>query len=196
MDSYSVLFDHLEKKVALTPEDKENLLTHSVHRRYLKGQFLVQQGDVCVYENFVVKGCLKTFHVDRDGNEHVTMFATEGWWTADLGSLVSGEPADFNVQCLEPVEVIRFSAEQLEILYGKIPVLNKYFRIMLQNAYVTSQRRIAGNLSLSAQERYQRFLNDYPGLSQRVPQYLIASYLGITKEFLSTLRNRMMQEDH
>lgn len=188
------LIKYINKYVKLTAEEEELLLSRIVSRKYLKGQYVVQQGDVCKYESFVIKGCLKTFYVDNDGNEHIVMFAVENWWTADLGSFITQTPADYNVQCLENVELLQFPYEQLQELYVLIPKLERFFRIIIQKAYVASEKRIIGSFSLPAKERYLRFRGQYPQIEQRVPQYMIASYLGITKEFLSKIRSQLIFE--
>ncbi|MFC4721820.1 Crp/Fnr family transcriptional regulator [Geojedonia litorea] len=186
--------DYILRYVDLTPEEINLLLDNISHRSYLKGQYIVQQGDICRFESFVVNGCVKTFYVDDDGQEHVVLFAIENWWAADLGSFLSQEPADYNVQCIENTEVIQFSFEQLEMLYQNIPKLERFFRIIIQNAFVASQRRVIKNFSLPAKERYIEFKSRYPQIEQRVPQYLIASYLGVTKEFLSKIKSQLLQD--
>ena len=154
----------------------------------------MQQGDVCRYESFIVSGCAKTFFADGEGNEHVVMFAVENWWTADLGSFISREPADYNIQCLEKTRVAQFSYETLEKLYADVPKLERFFRIIIQKAFVASQKRIVRDLSLSAKDRYLLFRKQYPDIEQRVPQYLVASYSGITKQFLSKIRAALIIE--
>ncbi len=188
------LLDYMAQYVRLTEEEENLLLSKVQYRKYLKGQYVVQQGDVCRYENFVLSGCLKTFYVDRQGQEHIVMFAIENWWTADLGSFLTRTPADYNVQCLENTEVIQCSYENLEQLYLEIPKLERFFRIIVQKAFVASQKRIIHNFSLSAKERYLNFREKYPQIEQRVPQYMIASYLGMTKEFLSKIRHQLLME--
>jgi CRP-like cAMP-binding protein len=186
--------EYINRYVDLTPNEIDILLEHIIHRTYLKGQYIVQQGDVCRYESFVIKGCVKTFYVDSDGQEHVVLFAIENWWTADLGSFLAQKPADYNVQCIENTEVIQFSFEKLELLYQNIPKLERFFRIIIQNAFVASQRRVIKNFSLPAKERYIEFKTRYPQIEQRVPQYLIASYLGVSKEFLSKIKSQILQD--
>ncbi|CAM1341903.1 Crp/Fnr family transcriptional regulator [Tenacibaculum amylolyticum] len=194
MNNYKPLIDYINKYITLTSEEINLLEEHTTYRKYLKGQYIVQQGDVCRYESFIVKGCLKTFYMDKDGLEHVVLFGIENWWAADLGSFLTQTPADYNVQCLEHTEVIQFSFDSLELLYQKIPKLERFFRLIIQRAFVTSEKRIIRNFSLSAKERYIEFKNLYPQIEQRVPQYLIASYLGITKEFLSKVRSEIIKE--
>ncbi len=188
------LFEYIQRYIDLTGREKEILSGQVNHRKYLKGQYIVQQGDICKHESFVIKGCLKTFYIDNDGQEHIVMFAIENWWTADLGSFLTQTPADYNVQCLENTEVIQFPYEKLENLYEQIPKLERFFRIIIQKAYVASEKRIIRNFSLPAKERYLKFREQYPEIERRVPQYMIASYLGITKEFLSKIRSQLITD--
>lgn len=188
------LIEYINRYVNLTQNEINLLLENTTSRKYLKGQYIVQQGDICRFESFVIKGCLKTFYVDNEGQEHVVLFAIENWWTADLGSFLTQKPADYNVQCIENTEVIQFSFEKMEMFYQKIPKLERFFRIIIQKAFVASEKRIVRNFSLPAKERYLEFKNTYPQIEQRVPQYLIASYLGITKEFLSKIRSQIIAE--
>ena len=186
------LISYINKHVTLTPDEAELLLKSATHRRYLKGQYVVQQGDVCRYENFVVKGCLKAFYVDQAGNEHIVMFAIENWWVSDLGSFLTQTPSDYHVQCLEDTELIQFTFVQIEAFYLEIPKLERLFRIIVQKAYVASQKRLVNNFSLPAKQRYLQFREQYPEIEQRVPQYMVASYLGITKEFLSKIKKQLV----
>lgn len=189
---FKSLINYLDQFIDLSSHEISILKERAKIRTYLKGQYIVQQGDICKYENFVVSGCTKTFFMDTEGNEHIVMFAIENWWTADLGSFISQEPADYNVQCLEKTTVVQFTFESLEILYAEIPQLERFMRIIIQKAFVASQKRIIRNHSLTAKERYLLFRKQYPEIEQRVPQYLIASYLGITKQFLSKIRAELV----
>jgi len=186
------LFDYIAKFTPLTAEEQSLLAAKVRIRKFLKGQFVVQNGDICNYENFVLSGSLKTFYIDSEGQEHIVMFAVENWWTADLGSFISQSPADFNVQCLENSMLAQIRFEDLQQLYLDIPKLERFFRIIIEKAFVSSQKRVIHNFSLPAKERYLKFREQYPEIEQRVPQYMIASYLGITKEFLSKIRNQLI----
>ena len=188
------LVDNVKKIVPLSEQDIDLLQNHIKHRRYLKGQFILQQGDICRYQNFITSGCLKVFYTDNEGQEHIVMFGIEEWWAADLGSFINNTDADYNIQCLEQSEVLQFSKEDLEALYIKIPQLERFFRIIIQRAYIASQKRIINNFSMTAKERYLQFRSQYPHIEQRVPQYMIASFLGITKEFLSKIRSQLILE--
>lgn len=188
------LLDYIAQHVELSPEEQSVFASKVKIRNYLKGQFVVQNGDVCKYENFVISGCLKTFYIDTSGQEHIVMFAIENWWTADMSSFLTQTPADYNVQCLENSVLAQIYYEDLEQLYRQIPKLERFFRIIIQKAYISSQKRLINNLSLPAKERYLQFREKYPQIEQRVPQYMIASYLGITKEFLSKIRSQLIAE--
>ena len=188
------LFDYIAQFVQLTSEERSILASKVKIRKYLKGQFVVQNGDICKYESFVLSGCLKSFYIDNDGQEHIVMFAVENWWTADMSSFITQTPSDYNIQCLENSVLAQLYFEDLEQLYIQIPKLERFFRIIIQKAYISSQKRLINNFSLPAKERYLQFREKYPQIEQRVPQYMIASYLGITKEFLSKIRGQLIAE--
>jgi CRP-like cAMP-binding protein len=185
------LLEYIKQYVDLTEDEESTLLSRLKLKKFIKGQFVVQNGEVCKYENFVLSGCLRSFYIDNEGQEHVVMFAVENWWTADLGSFITQKPADLNVQCLENSELIQIHYNDLQKLFLKIPKLERFFRIIIQKAFVAAQKRIVNNFSMEAADRYIQFREQYPGIEQRVPQYMIASYLGITKEFLSKIRNKL-----
>ncbi|AUS06432.1 Crp/Fnr family transcriptional regulator [Pseudotamlana carrageenivorans] len=188
------LLNYIGQHVTLTKEEEAILESKVSYRKYLKGQFVVQQGDVCKYECFVVSGCTKTYYVDDEGQEHIVMFSVEDWWTSDIGSFITQTPADFNIQCLENTELIMFSYDEIETLYAEIPKLERFFRRIIEKALVASQKRIIRSFSLSAKDRFLYFRNQYPKIEQRIPQYMIASYLGITKEFLSKIKSQLILE--
>jgi CRP-like cAMP-binding protein len=187
------LLIYINKFINLTVEEETILLSKIVNRNYLKDQYIAQQGDICKSVNFIISGCTKTFYMDLDGQEHIVMFSIEDWWTSDLGSFITQTPADFNVQCLENTQLIQFTYDNLEELYKEIPKLERLFRKIVERAFTASQKRIIRNFSLTAKERYQIFKKDKPKIDQRVPQYMIASYLGVTKEFLSKIKSQIIQ---
>ncbi|WCO00488.1 Crp/Fnr family transcriptional regulator [Psychroserpens ponticola] len=175
--------------VALSEEDKEIILSKVSIRKYLKGQYVVQQGDVCRNSGFIISGCSRTFYVDDNGEEHIVMFSIENWWASEIGSFVSQKPSDYNVQCIEDTELIQLSFEDQEDLFKAVPKLERFFRLILEQAFVASQKRIVSTFSLSAKDQYIQFTKLYPEIEKRIPQYMVASYLGITKEFLSKIKN-------
>ncbi|MGB5417836.1 Crp/Fnr family transcriptional regulator [Algibacter sp.] len=187
------LLEYINKFISLTVEEENILLSKIVHRKYLKDQYIAQQGDICKSANFIISGCTKTFYMDKEGQEHIVMFSIEDWWASDLGSFITQTPADFNVQCLENTQLIQFTHDNLEELYKQVPKLERLFRKIVERAFIASQNRIIRNFSLSAKERYLIFKDTNPKIEQRVPQYMIASYLGVTKEFLSKIKSQIIQ---
>jgi len=186
------LLDNLSKYINLSVEEENNLRSKVKYRKYLKNQYLVQAGDVCRFTSYVISGCTKTFFIDDEGQEHIVMFSAEDWWSSDIASFITQTPADFNIQSIENTEVIQFSYENMEQLYMEIPKLERYFRKIIERAFVASQKRIIRNFSMTAKDRYLIFKESYPNLEQRIPQYMIASYLGITKEFLSKIKSQLL----
>jgi len=194
MESAKQLLNYINKHVSLTDEEASLLLSKINFRKYLKGQYIVQQGDVCKNSNFVISGCTKMFYMNNEGQEHIVMFSIKDWWSSDLGSYISQTPSDYNIQCLENTEVFQFPYHSQEKLFQEIPKLERFFRIIIEKALVASQKRIVRNFSLTAKERYLIFRELYPTMEQRIPQYMIASYLGITKEFLSKIKGQLILE--
>ena len=188
------LLDYISKYVTLTNTEEQFLTSRLLSRKYIKGQYILQQGDISQTECFIISGCTKMFYLDDKGQEHIIMFSVEDWWTSDLGSFISQTPSDFNVQCLENTEIIQFSYDNIEELFSEIPKLERFFRKIIEKAFVASQKRIIRNFSLTAKERYLIFKENYPKIEQRIPQYMIASYLGITKEFLSKIKSQLIQK--
>ncbi|CAN5233690.1 Crp/Fnr family transcriptional regulator [soil metagenome] len=154
-------------------------------------EFLLRPNEVCKYESFIIKGCLRTYTIDNDGLEHIVMFAVEDWWTGDLYSFLTETPGNFIIDALEDTEMVQISKSDLEKLYKSVPKFERFFRIILQNAFVAQQQRINQNLSFTAEERYLYFIKKYPRLEQRLPQKQVAAYLGITPEFLSMIRRKL-----
>ena len=188
------LINYINKFVNLTEKEQHFVSSKVVYRKYLKGQYVVQEGDICKHQCYIVSGCTKTFYVDDNGQEHIVMFAVEDWWTSDMGSYITQTPADYNVQCIENTEMIQISYDVREELFKEVPKLERFFRMIIEKGLVASQKRIVRNFSLSAKERYLIFKESYPKIEQRIPQYMLASYLGITKEFLSKIKSKLILE--
>jgi len=187
----SALLSYIKNTITLSSQEELIVLSKVMNRKYLKGQYLLQQGDTCNFLNFVASGTTKTFHIDKEGNEHIFRFAIENWWAMDLPSFINQEIANTNIQCIVNTEVIQISKQNLEKLYLEIPQLEHFFRLLFQRVSITLEKRIISNLSLSAKERYLLFKEEYKEFEQRIPQYMIASYLGISKQYLSEIRNHL-----
>ena len=187
--------DYLKNFVDLTPNEESFLLSKIYYRKYLKNQYITQQGDIAKTVSFVLSGCVKTFLLNTSGQEHIVVLAIEDWWTSDIGSFLYQKPAEFNVKCIEDSEVLQIKFEDLEELYSTVPAFETFWRKIMEKAYVNSQKRILTNLTLTAKERYLLFKNNYPNIEKRIPQYLVASFLGITREFLSKIKSQLTKEE-
>ncbi|WP_420573991.1 Crp/Fnr family transcriptional regulator [Kordia sp.] len=185
----SNFIDYIKNSIPLSDEEELLVLSKISSRKYLKGQYILQQGDLCKTLNFVVSGVTKTFHIDDEGNEHIFRFAIENWWATDLPSFINQDIANTNIQCLENTEVIQISLQNFERLNVEIPQFEHFFRILFQRVSIALEKRIINNLSFPAKERYLLFRQEYKAFEQRIPQYMIASYLGISKQYLSEIRN-------
>ena len=155
-----------------------------------KKTVLLRAGDICKFEAFIVKGCIKTYFIDKKGLEVVLTFSTENWWVSDISSFEYQEPTKMFIETIEDTELLFLTPETKYELLAKYPALEKMFRLMVQRHLNSYQERLFGIIAHTAQERYQNFLKKFPALPQRIPQHLIASYLGMSPEFLSRLRKR------
>jgi len=183
---------YIDRKIVLLQEQSDWIRSLSVVKKLRKHQYLLQKGDVCRNHAFVTKGCLRSYSVDSDGTEHTVKFAIENWWIGDRDSLMSGEPAMLNIDAVEDSEVVLLSTKNFDLICQQIPPFNDMVNNLLQSAYNASQNRILANISLSAIEKYEHFLQRYPDLALRIPQGMIASYLGMSPETLSRVRNQIM----
>ena len=188
---YEVLFENISKKIDLTTEEQQLLQTFFIPKKLRKKQYLLQEGDASKYLAFVEKGMLRSYTVDEKGIEHIAEFAFEGWWISDMYGFISGEPSSYNIDALEDCELLLLTRQAEEQMLEKVPKLERYFRILLQNNVIQSQRRIVSSLSHTAEEKYNRLVEAYPSIPQRVPQHMMASFLGITPETLSRLRKQI-----
>lgn len=184
------LFESINQKIQLTEAELQQCLTFFIPKKLSKKQYLLRAGEVCQYITLVEQGLLYSYTIDAKGAEHVLQFAPEGWWIADNYSFLTGEPSSYFIQSLEEAELLLLSPLALEEMLLHIPKMERFFRLLMQNNLIAQQRRTLSSLSLSAEERYNRLLQQYPEIVQRVPQHLIASYLGITPETLNRIRNK------
>ncbi len=189
MESSPILLN-VRKHIDLTPAEEGYFISLLEEKNVQRKECIVKEGEACIHINFVQKGTLRAYYRDAEENENVVMFAISDWWITDMHSFSNEQPAMLNIDALEESTLQQLSKSDLDQLFQQVPKFERFFRILMQNAYVREQLRVVENLSMPAADRYNAFLNKYPQFAQRVPLKQIASYLGITPEFLSLLRKR------
>ncbi len=189
---YDTIFKHLEEKIQLNPAEKELIKTFFNPKKLKKKQFVVVEGHVCNYLTFVSKGLLKCYHVDDKGNEHINQFSPEGWWTSDMSSFFSGGISFYSIDAMEDSEVLLITKEDFENLTIQVPVMDRYFRLLFQNSLITKERRLISSHTHTAEEKYRNILENNTDLMKRIPQNLLASYLGLSPETLSRLKKNIV----
>lgn len=174
-------------------EDEEiNALEIVLKERTIKRrQFILQESDVCTHNTFVVEGCFRMYYLDRQGKEHNLQFAIENWWIGDIGSFHSGEPSKLFIEAIENSKIFQIKKEDQLNLFEQHPKFNRIFRVLAENAMVSLQNRILQSISSTAEERYLDFVERYPHFFNRISNVQIASFLGVTPEFLSTIRKKI-----
>lgn len=191
---YEGLLQNINEKIQLLPEEREQLKTYFTPKKLRKKQYLLQEGAACQYLSFAEKGLLRLYSVDERGGEHMIQFAMEGWWIVDIYSFLTGEPSGYHIDAIEDSELLMISRHHFEEMMVTLPKMERYFRILFQNNIIAKERRLASSISYGAEERYAQFVQAHPHILQRLPQHLIASYLGITPETLSRIRRHLAQK--
>lgn len=191
MNSFEILFSHIDRKISLSPEEKHMVFEHFIPKQLAKKQYLLSEGEVCRNMAFVCSGLLKTFNVDEKGIERVSIFGWEGWWLSDFSSFLTGIKSVSFIDALEDAELLLISKENYEALTLQVPKMDRFFRILYQNSIVTKERRLRNSITYSASERYSEFIETNPEVIDRIPQHLIASYLGIAPETLSRIKRKI-----
>ena len=181
---------NLLKSIALEQSEIDYFLSFLQEVTIKRKGIVLEAGDACKYQNFITKGCLRMFHIDRKGLEHILSFAIEDMWMTDLYSYLTKTPATFSIDALEDTTILQIEKVHMQKVCDRIPKFERLFRIMLQKAFFTQQLRIMQHLSTTAEQRYVYFRKNFPGLEQRISQKQIASFLGITPVFLSMLRRK------
>ncbi|UKJ08319.1 Crp/Fnr family transcriptional regulator [Solitalea lacus] len=192
--NFDLILNNVAKHVRLDKTETDFFLSLLQHKSIKRKDYLLKQGDICKTENFIIKGCLRTYSINENGVERIVMFGKEDWWVGDLYSFLTATPANFYIDALEDTEILQISKQKLDILYERVPKFERFFRIIIQNAFIAQQNRINQNLSFTAEQRYLDFIKNYPLLEQRIPQKQVAAYLGITPVFLSMLRKKIVHK--
>jgi len=188
---YELFFRSFNNKVQLTGEEEAQIKNYLTPKKLRRKQYLLQEGDVCKHIAFIEKGVLRAYSIDNNGDEHIIQFALEEWIISDLYSFLTGEPATYNIDAIEDAELILISKSANEELLQKMPKYETFTRLNVTGAYLAMQRRLTSIISASLEERYATFTSLYPNIVQRVPQHMIASYMGLTPETLSRIRKRI-----
>jgi CRP-like cAMP-binding protein len=191
---FDLLLKNIARHVQLDQTEIDFFISMLQKKELKKKEFLLRHGEICKTENFIVKGCLRVYTVDRNGFEHIVMFGIEDWWVSDLFSVLTNSPSTYYIDALEDTELLQISKSNLDKLYERVPKFERFFRIILQNAYIAQQHRINQNLSFTAEQRYLNFIEKYPAIERRIPQKQISAYLGITPVFLSMLRKKLSKK--
>ena len=186
------LIDYFNKLLPLDEPEESFLKEVFKERRVKRRQFILQEGGVCRHNTFVVEGCFKMYMVDPNGKEHNLQFAIENWWIGDISSFHSEEPSRLNIEAMENSLILQIKKEAQLKLFIDYPKFNRIFRVLAENAMVSLQNRILQNISSTAEERYLDFVERYPQFFNRISNVQIASYLGVTPEFLSTIRKKLV----
>ena len=190
MDCQNIL-NNIKRYVVLTKDDEQQFTTIVKTQRVKKRQFIVQPNFICTNQTYVLKGAFRSYFVDKQGNEHTIQFAVEDWFISDFNSYITQTPASLFVEALEDGIIQQIGYDDVEKLCRTNPKFERFFRLVAQKSFAYAQRRVLSNLGKTAEERYLEFFNMYPHIVQRVPQYALASYLGMSAEFLSKIRKRI-----
>jgi len=187
----NTLIDHFNSILPLSQEETEALVQVVEPRAVKRRQFILSPGEVCRHYHFIVEGCFKLFKVDEDGREHNLHFAIEDQWITDIGSFHTGSPSQLYIQALEPAVIVQIAKPDLIHFYETSIRFNRIFRVMIEDEFVRLQHRLLQTISTPAEARYLEFIKLYPKVFNRVSNVQIASYLGITPEFLSSVRSKL-----
>lgn len=188
------ILQNIAKHVALTIDEERLFLSKTETKQFKAKTILLSSGEIANCTYFVNSGILRSFNINDNIIEHVLHFACEGWWIGDMYSYISRKPGNLFVEVLEDAEVVMISKENHQNLYYEIPKLERFFRILAENSLITHQERLMDNLSLTAEERFEKFCAKYPTLIQKVSQKHIASYIGVTPEFFSKMKTRLLKK--
>jgi CRP-like cAMP-binding protein len=190
MNEFIEIKRYVANYIQLTAEEEDYFISLLRITKVKKRQCIVQPDFTCKYRSYVLKGALRAYLLDNKAQTHTIAFAIEDWWISDLNSYLNQEPATLFVETLEDSVLIQIDYTSEQLLLEKIPKFERFFRILAQRSFAFLQRRMLSNLSKTAEERYDEFIEKYPAIVNRVPQYTLASYLGFSTVFLSKIRNK------
>jgi CRP-like cAMP-binding protein len=184
---------YLSNRIAISDEGFERIISVAKIKKLRKKQYLLQEGEIWKYNAFILSGLVRVYRVDNQGEEHILNFAKENWWTGDRSSLYSGIPSNLNIDAVEPSEVLLIEKDAFDQISLEIPALNAMAYDIIQKSFIASQERILNSKTFTAEEKYHDFSSRYPDFTVRIPQHMIASFLGISKETLSRVKNQKVK---
>ncbi|SHJ28218.1 Crp/Fnr family transcriptional regulator [Aquimarina spongiae] len=194
LNEYENILTNINRYVSLNEEDEKQFCAIVRTTKVRRRQFIVQPDFVCSHQTYILKGAFRSYFVNNEGVDHTIQFAIEDWFISDFNSYINQSPASLFVEALEDSIVQQISYTDVENLCRANPKFERFFRLVAQKSFAFSQRRVLSNLGKTAEERYVEFENLYPSIVKRVPQYTLASYLGMSPEFLSKIRKRLIQK--
>jgi CRP-like cAMP-binding protein len=184
----ALILGNVSKHIQLNKKEKEYFNSLLKEKKIKRKQFILRENEICINSIFVTKGCLRGYNIDQNGFEHILQFAPPDWWIADMYSLITHRPGNLNIEAIEDTEVLLLARKDQEKLFIEVPSFERFFRILTEKSLVANRQRILDNMSLTALQRFETFCHQYPTLIEQLPQKLIASYIGVTPEFLSKVK--------
>ena len=185
-----LILQNINKHLSLTNAERDLFLSSVKSKRFSKKEIVVRQGYRCNQLYFVDAGSLRAFNINEEGKESTIMFAIQDWWITDMNAFANKLPALLSIQAIQDSQLTVIEENILERLFKEIPKLERFFRIIFQKAYIREQLRVLDNISRTTEQRYDRFKKKYPNIVEQITQKQIASYLGVTPEFLSAVKKK------
>lgn len=186
------LLSNFRQYIQLSSDEEQEILHYVTERSFKRGDFINVEGEVNRFTNFIVEGSARVYFINADGYEHVVQLGISHWWVGDFPSFITQTPATMFTKALEKTTTLSFSYDNLQILYDKVPKMERFFRLLIQRAYASFHKRTLQTLSMDAEQRYLAFATAYPDMDQQISAKHIASYIGISPEFLSTIKKRIV----
>ena len=186
-----IISEHIKNYINPSEKDLQVFTSYLNEISVDKKKFLLRPGTFVKYEYFVIKGCLKAYYLDDKGNRHIIQFAVENWWIGDFDAFYNNVPSRLHIEAIENSQLLSINYDCLKNIYEEAPIFERYFRILVTNAFISQRKRILSSLEKNAQQRYIEFCNTYPNIEDRVPNYDIANYLGVSAESLSRVRRNL-----